>query len=69
MLGPSLRMQKKLEYPPGHLSRTCKTRHWLSAFKLAVPLFHFTLRLKRHYDYILNTKLFYFLDYKKIQFF
>ena len=40
-----------------HLSRTCKTPLAV-VFKLAVPLFHFTLRLNRIYDHILNIKLF-----------
>ena len=38
--------------------------HWLSLFTLADPLFHFTLRPNRYYNYILNTKLFCFLDYQ-----
>ena len=45
-----------------HLSRTCKQAscllHWLFVFKLAIPLFHFTLRLNRLYDFNLNTKPF-----------
>ena len=39
-------------------NRTSCLLHWLSVSKMAVPLFHFTLRLNGLYNYILNTKLF-----------
>ena len=37
--------------------------HWLSVFTLAVRLFRFALQQNSLYDYMLNTKLFYLLNY------